>query len=65
MTFKINTSMTKGEITVDPDADIFDTLDAFTAALIAEGYRIDNIAEAYYVRSQHLGFSPYDTKGND
>ena len=56
MTFKINTSMTKGEITVDPDADIFDTLDAFTAALIAEGYNIDNIVEAYYTRARHLGF---------
>ena len=56
MTFKINTSMTKGEITVDPDADIFDTVDAFTATLIAEGYNIDNIAEAYYTRARHLGF---------
>lgn len=54
MTVKINVPNAKGEIEISPDADIYDTVDAITGALIAEGYSPDSIIDGYENMAKRL-----------
>ena len=47
MTIKIETSTMKGELRIVEDANIHDTMDVITGAMIAEGFSPASIIEGY------------------
>ncbi len=55
MILKFQNKQLVGEITVDDDANTRDHVDAFTAALIAEGFGINSIISAYQAIAEELG----------
>ena len=65
MKIMFESSTAKGEISTNPSADVYDTVDAFVSALILDGFIINDVADAFYKKAKQLGFTPYDTKGND
>lgn len=55
MIIKFQNGQVGGEITVDEDGTTRDHVDAFTAALIADGFYISGIISAYQAIAEELG----------
>lgn len=55
MIIKFQNNYSAGEITVTEDGTTRDHVDAFTAALIAEGFGINSIISAYQAIAEELG----------
>lgn len=56
MDITIKTTMCRGTFEIDPDANIVDTMDVITAALLAEGYALESIRDEFYRRTFVLGY---------